>query len=157
MFFCFFFFLMIRRPPRSTHTDTLFPYPTLFRSPPGRPAPRHPSTGGYSRARRVGGGGRTCTGSWDARLHGGGEAGNRAANGGGMRLTLRCHLQTPCDDVKRIDVVVERLTRSDERRVGKECVCTCRTRWSPYHSKITSISYTHTHQLTLDHSLIYLG
>src|SRR3546814_8363392 len=44
---CFFFFLMIRRPPRSTRTDTLFPYTTLFRSPvaaagrtalrPGRP------------------------------------------------------------------------------------------------------------------------
>src|SRR3546814_1128413 len=33
-----FFFLMIRRPPRSTRTDTLFPYTTLFRSPaPVRP------------------------------------------------------------------------------------------------------------------------
>src|SRR3546814_16683028 len=32
---CFlFFFLMIRRPPRSTRTDTLFPYTTLFRSTP---------------------------------------------------------------------------------------------------------------------------
>src|SRR3546814_16949237 len=30
-----FFFLMIRRPPRSTRTDTLFPYTTLFRSPVG--------------------------------------------------------------------------------------------------------------------------
>src|SRR3546814_14723698 len=30
-FVCF-FFLMIRRPPRSTRTDTLFPYTTLFRS-----------------------------------------------------------------------------------------------------------------------------
>src|SRR3546814_14467214 len=29
---CFFFFLMIRLPPRSTRTDTLFPYTTLFRS-----------------------------------------------------------------------------------------------------------------------------
>src|SRR3546814_12911431 len=29
---CVFFFLMIRRPPRSTRTDTLFPYTTLFRS-----------------------------------------------------------------------------------------------------------------------------
>src|SRR3546814_273493 len=29
----FVFFLMIRRPPRSTRTDTLFPYTTLFRSP----------------------------------------------------------------------------------------------------------------------------
>src|SRR3546814_3385561 len=28
-----FFFLMLRRPPRSTRTDTLFPYTTLFRSP----------------------------------------------------------------------------------------------------------------------------
>src|SRR3546814_5489559 len=30
--FIIFFFLMIRRPPRSTRTDTLFPYTTLFRS-----------------------------------------------------------------------------------------------------------------------------
>src|SRR3546814_9989911 len=30
--FIVFFFLMIRRPPRSTRTDTLFPYTTLFRS-----------------------------------------------------------------------------------------------------------------------------
>src|SRR3546814_6213225 len=42
-----FFFLMVRRPPRSTRTDTLFPYTTLFRSlrgaseekPCSRPAP----------------------------------------------------------------------------------------------------------------------
>src|SRR3546814_20514900 len=33
MVFCF---LMIRRPPRSTRTDTLFPYTTLFRSRQGR-------------------------------------------------------------------------------------------------------------------------
>src|SRR3546814_10330577 len=26
-----------------------------------------------------------------------------------------------------------RIRRSEERRVGKECVSTCRTRWSPYH------------------------
>src|SRR3546814_18417727 len=40
-----FFFLMIRRPPRSTLTDTLFPYTTLFRSVEKResamPAPPH--------------------------------------------------------------------------------------------------------------------
>src|SRR3546814_16090185 len=29
----------------------------------------------------------------------------------------------------------ETLMRSEERRVGKECVSTCRSRWSPYHSK----------------------
>src|SRR3546814_12843243 len=27
------------------------------------------------------------------------------------------------------------LGRSEERRVGKECVSTCRSRWSPFHSK----------------------
>src|SRR3546814_8379659 len=32
------FFVMIRRPPRSTRTDTLFPYTTLFRSHVGRDA-----------------------------------------------------------------------------------------------------------------------
>src|SRR3546814_20946643 len=32
IFFYYIVFLMIRRPPRSTRTDTLFPYTTLFRS-----------------------------------------------------------------------------------------------------------------------------
>src|SRR3546814_20228006 len=32
LIFRLFFFLMIRRPPRRTRTDTLFPYTTLFRS-----------------------------------------------------------------------------------------------------------------------------
>src|SRR3546814_17007730 len=40
---CFFLFLMIRRPPRSTRTDTLFPYTTLFRS--QDPRPRAPPPG----------------------------------------------------------------------------------------------------------------
>src|SRR3546814_2190663 len=39
---CLFFFLMIRRPPRSTRTDTLFPYTTLFRSDGGGGAWREP-------------------------------------------------------------------------------------------------------------------
>src|SRR6056297_1234895 len=42
-FSALFFFLMIRRPPRSTRTDTLFPYTTLFRSacdPSGGDCPR---------------------------------------------------------------------------------------------------------------------
>src|SRR3546814_15074172 len=37
LFVLFIFFLMIRRPPRSTRTDTLFPYTTLFRSDAGQP------------------------------------------------------------------------------------------------------------------------
>src|SRR3546814_18905518 len=32
--------------------------------------------------------------------------------------------------------------RSEERRVGKECVSTCRSRWSPYHSKKTNQAHT---------------
>src|SRR3546814_11298910 len=47
---CFFiFFLMIRRPPRSTRTDTLFPYTTLFRSP--CPDRRDPGPGCRGRCR----------------------------------------------------------------------------------------------------------
>src|SRR3546814_3352764 len=42
----YFFFLMIRRPPISTRTDTLFPYTTLFRSGDGR---GHDARGGRSR------------------------------------------------------------------------------------------------------------
>src|SRR3546814_12698192 len=44
---CLFFFLMIRRPPRSTRTDTLFPYTTLFRSDPAAgPARWQPGAAG---------------------------------------------------------------------------------------------------------------
>src|SRR3546814_16692438 len=33
-------------------------------------------------------------------------------------------------------------TRSEERRVGKECVSTCRSRWSPYHLKKKQLNNT---------------
>src|SRR3546814_3100386 len=36
------------------------------------------------------------------------------------------------DDV-HIDAAPRPFARSEERRVGKECVSTCRSRWSPYH------------------------
>ena len=35
--------------------------------------------------------------------------------------------------VADIDVELERMARSEERRVGKECSSPCRSRWSPYH------------------------
>src|SRR3546814_16960349 len=35
--------------------------------------------------------------------------------------------------------------RSEERRVGKECVSTCRSRWSPNHYKKNSITTNNTH------------
>src|SRR3546814_13893745 len=46
----FLFFLMIRRPPRSTRTDTLFPYTTLFRS---TGDPRIDTPMNYNRAKGV--------------------------------------------------------------------------------------------------------
>src|SRR3546814_16176167 len=36
--------------------------------------------------------------------------------------------------MKHVDTIFDRVFgRSEERRVGKECVSTCRSRWSPYH------------------------
>src|SRR3546814_1763475 len=32
-----------------------------------------------------------------------------------------------------LSATANRVRRSEERRVGKECVSTCRSRWSPYH------------------------
>src|SRR3546814_14786968 len=47
------------------------------------------------------------------------------------------------DRVDGIDIAAA-AARSEERRVGKECVSTCRSRWSPSHSNKTS-----QHTLTL--------
>src|SRR3546814_9846710 len=50
-----FLFLMIRRPPRSTRTDTLFPYTTLFRSPRQRKScPKRRSTTSPKQSERPG-------------------------------------------------------------------------------------------------------
>src|SRR3546814_20128168 len=38
--------------------------------------------------------------------------------------------------------------RSEERRVGKECVSTCRSRWSPYHYKKKKIKTHSSHSRT---------
>src|SRR3546814_12205692 len=37
------------------------------------------------------------------------------------------------NDAGEFEFSAERTLRSEERRVGKECVSTCRSRWSPYH------------------------
>src|SRR3546814_5137031 len=44
-----------------------------------------------------------------------------------MRSTDQCIIHP------MIVVYRYRVKRSEERRVGKECVSTCRSRWSPYH------------------------
>src|SRR3546814_15567408 len=118
---------MIRRPPRSTRTDTLFPYTTLFRSDfqgEGRrqyhlPCPRSqiPSADWFhneyiretlARVRY-----------WP----------NRG------RLPGPCRCRFPQWSTLHHPTKSKRdgPLRSEERRVGKEFVSTCRSRWSPSH------------------------
>src|SRR3546814_11317192 len=103
VFFSSFFFLMIRRPPRSTRTDTLFPYTTLFRSP---PVAKSAEVQGAPSQRRPG----VKTPPLVAK--------RSATRSWSVYLT------------PNLSAVIG---RSEERRVGKECVSTCRSRWSPYH------------------------
>src|SRR3546814_18401171 len=46
----------------------------------------------------------------------------------------------PDNRVPSTRVADARITRSEERRVGKESVSTCSSRWSPHHSKKTNTS-----------------
>ena len=46
----------------------------------------------------------------------------------GKEIKKKCGV---CD--KKATCTGDHRTRSEERRVGKECVSTCRSRWSPYH------------------------
>src|SRR3546814_16217882 len=129
---------MIRRPPRSTRTDTLFPYTTLFRSKSLHMTER-------TLLRRLKEEGTTFSDVLD-----------------------RVRLQLAFQYLKRSDLVIrdiaymlgfsdegtfsrafkrwtgrrpsvvaqmkaDEIVRSEERRVGKECVSTCRYRWSQYH------------------------
>src|SRR3546814_11744542 len=107
---CLFFFLMIRRPPRSTRTDTLFPYTTLFRSGLERiGTDRKPKSGLRSEHRTM-----------PRDRHADPIRPDRAVAGFDP-----AHLPALDDEVLHF--------RSEERRVGKECVSTCRSRWSPLH------------------------
>src|SRR3546814_9459849 len=57
----------------------------------------------------------------------------------GARRPLKLLLQSPFTlhetmvALIKNEVVHAKAGRSEERRVGKECVSTCRSRWSPYH------------------------
>src|SRR3546814_19504276 len=50
-------------------------------------------------------------------------------------LTGRVDFSTTILSVLAILAIFLAQSRSEERRVGKECVSTCRSRWSPYHQK----------------------
>src|SRR3546814_17275267 len=110
---------MIRRPPRSTRTDTLFPYTTLFRS------------------EEI-----YIDITIDRKRYDGLIGPKVEESIVSARETLEKAGLSP-HDVERV-VFVGGPThykplrdkvafRSEERRVGKEWVSTCRSRWSPYH------------------------
>src|SRR3546814_20769583 len=48
-----------------------------------------------------------------------------------LRVQALIYLSTPF--ISLPEVLIGRSLRSEERRVGKECVSTCRSRWSPSH------------------------
>src|SRR3546814_12431921 len=50
---------------------------------------------------------------------------------------IRASLEAALDAKRNANAIVDSVSaeRSEERRVGKECVSTCRSRWSPYHYK----------------------
>src|SRR3546814_11008414 len=120
---------MIRRPPRSTRTDTLFPDTTLFRSTvAARPKP---AINSFERYLSV----------WVALC---------IAVGIALGYSLpNLFAAIASAEIARVNLVVAVLiwlmivpmllkidlgalgSRSEERRVGKECVSTCRSRWSP--------------------------
>src|SRR3546814_3059419 len=52
----------------------------------------------------------------------------RGSRCGGCGLRAQVLTDQACPDFPQAG-----LERSEERRVGKECVSTCRSRWSPYH------------------------
>src|SRR3546814_9253142 len=92
-----FCFLRIRRPPRSTRTDTLFPYTTLFRSPQdparGRRAPR-------------------CSGAGPAAPHrGDGDARRRARGATPLGRVSETSNETPA---RAYDGLMSNLIRSEE-------------------------------------------
>src|SRR3546814_17551640 len=109
---------MIRRPPRSTRTDTLFPYTTLFRSDIQRG--KEHDTG-----KRRKGDGRTITPESAC-------AGFPHPKHVGMFMQMANRLMT-AGNKQTVGGAHTGAGRSEERRVGKECVSTCRYRWSPDH------------------------
>src|SRR3546814_18929888 len=114
---------MIRRPPRSTRTDTLFPYTTLFRS-----------------AERI----ELLARRTSSQIQTGMTLGKPLAQYFGLSSLLD-ELRSQVPDFAAAGVVLSNgqelasvgtlPDRSEECRVGKECVSTCRSRWSPNHYK----------------------
>src|SRR3546814_20202696 len=151
-----FFFLIVRAQPRSTRTDTLFPYPTRVRSVGGEAIVQK----GAERVDPVGGDGQPCRHRMAAardeqpRLLRGEDRGaevdaaDRAPRSLADAVFVECNddcravelfLEPPRDDADHPGMPARRADdpRSEERRVGKERGSTCRSRRPPYHSNNT--------------------
>src|SRR3546814_20671252 len=110
---------MLRLPPRSTRTDTLFPYTTLFRS-----------------------AGEICVGflradGFDAPFDADLAAQRlpveaKRSLGIGGQFSAFTALIIGVEDEAAIIMPLEQHHRSEERSVGKVCVSKCRSRWSCY-------------------------
>src|SRR3546814_18562211 len=112
------------RPPRSTLTDTLFPYTTLFRSE-GRAASL-PSRDAALVAAPIG-----CAQILLGHL----------ARGNERKVLHKIDALRNLVARKKASAMRD---RSEERRVGKEWVSTCSSRWSPYHEKTKHTTMKHT-------------
>src|SRR3546814_15317090 len=111
---------MIRRPPRSTRTDTLFPYTTLFRS------QQQPVIGHEAVRRSLGTSSAVVSCVISANMV------DFEEQRQGLIMIL---FPEQCRAARGLLnwTQAELATRSEERRVGKECVRTLSTRWSPGH------------------------
>src|SRR3546814_19434534 len=130
-----FFFLMIRRPPRSTRTDTLFPYTTLFRS----ACYADVKSAAEAVARVMN---QPETPSALEFMDGDAVQLAEAYQPTGVPVGVGAMLLMEVDGNRdsiaaALPAVVAAAEgpglRSEERRVGRECVSTCRPGWSPYH------------------------
>src|SRR3546814_18083387 len=126
---------MIRRPPRSTRTDTLFPYTTLFRSVERLDALREDVAPqrfvGLHDPHRTG-----AVGNIALRDRIGAEdvidlAGLDVDQVDAITLLAVAHARHPRTH-RHIIAFDADLRRSAERRVGKEGVIPCSSGWSPY-------------------------
>src|SRR3546814_12796539 len=115
---------MIRRPPRSTRTDTLFPYTTLFRSLPAeglhRKHERDVQQGLLSVAELI----EARAVARVRRLEVDRQMAKQAVEVGDVERNLRVGEEPP--RVNSTPLV----SISEARRVGKECGRRCRYRWS---------------------------
>src|SRR3546814_12823200 len=112
---------MIRRPPKSKRNETRLPYTTLFRSLSEKIETQRRHAQSRQRARGFG-----CE-TPATRLF---VKQRRHHHHAHARIRRRCAVQGRISLPFRL-AAPER--RSEERRVGEECVSTCSSRWAPYH------------------------